>query len=404
MGLRGSTLVIKFIFTLFIARFMGFEELGLYGLITAAVIFIAVSCAMGLTHVLTRKVVTQSPEVIVKNLWFYCRFITLMYIVIFAISSVVGIVLDELYLTLLIVLLTFLEHINNHLYSLILNRSRLLAGNILHFIRSGAWMIIFMAASFFVPSVLSMDTIIIYWIVGNALSICCFLWLTRHWPWRARSSGVSLLRWFRKEFRYSKISYIESIILTSTTYIDRYLITLFLGLEMTGVYVFFWSIGSALSNLITTGVIQLSRPKMVKAFKDKSTEYNAIFATCLKRTTVVSTITGIITGALIYTILPYVNRPLVIEWYPVLWLVIVGFVLSMLYQVQNLIFYSQHRDDITLKIRFVLLFAAVVFNMTLIPLIGIWGAVSAYVFVALISVIVQYIYIKRHFSNQGIYS
>ena len=404
MGLRGSTLVIKFVFTLFIARFMGFEELGLYGLITAAVIFIAVSCAMGLTHVLTRKVVTQSPEVIVKNLWFYFRFITLMYVVIFAISCVVGVVLDQLYLTLLIVLLAFLEHINNHLYSLILNRSRLLAGNILHFIRSGAWMVIFMAVSLFVPSMLSMDKIIIAWIIGNALSIGCFYWLTRHWPWHSRSSGVSLLRWFRKEFRYSKIAYVDSIVFTSTTYIDRYLITLFLGLELTGVYVFFWSIGSALSNLITTGVVQLSRPKMVKAFKDKSTEYNAIFIKCLKRTIGVSVITGVITGALIYVILPYVNRPLVIEWYPVLWLIIVGFILGMIYQVQNLIFYSQHRDDITLKIRFIILFGAVLFNLTLIPLIGIWGATIAYTFVALLSILVQYIYIKKHFSNQGIYS
>ena len=404
MGLRGSTLVIKFVFTLFIARFMGFEELGLYGLITAAVIFIAVSCAMGLTHVLTRKVVTQSPEVIVKNLWFYFRFITLMYVVIFAISCVVGVVLDQLYLTLLIVLLAFLEHINNHLYSLILNRSRLLAGNILHFIRSGAWMVIFMAVSLFAPSMLSMDKIIIAWIIGNALSIGCFYWLTRHWPWHSRSSGVSLLRWFRKEFRYSKIAYVDSIVFTSTTYIDRYLITLFLGLELTGVYVFFWSIGSALSNLITTGVIQLSRPKMVKAFKDKSTEYNAIFIKCLKRTIGVSVITGVITGALIYVILPYVNRPLVIEWYPVLWLIIVGFILGMIYQVQNLIFYSQHRDDITLKIRFIILFGAVLFNLTLIPLIGIWGATIAYTFVALLSILVQYIYIKKHFSNQGIYS
>ncbi len=403
MGLRGSTLVIKFVFTLFIARFMGFEDLGIYGLITAAIIFIAVFFGMGFTHALTRKVVTQTPEDIVKNFWSHCLFIICVYCLLLCVFSVVGFVINELSLAFLIVFLALLEHINNYTYLLILNRSKFLSGNVLHFIRSGAWMVIFMPLSLFIPSMMSMESILIYWIVGNVVSLLLFLWLTRHWPWLSNRSDTSLFNWSKSEFVNSKIAYTESMVFTSTTYIDRYIVTFFLGLEMTGVYVFFWSIGSALSNLISTGVIQIYRPKMVQAFKDSSTKYAEIFITCLKRTLMVSSVIGVITGIAIYMILPYVNRPLVIEWYPVLWPVILGFVIIMMYQVQNLIFYSQHRDEITLKISIASLIGMIAVNLTLIPIIGIWGAASAYALVALFSVVVQYVYIKKFFSDQGIY-
>lgn len=403
MGLRGSTLVIKFIFTLFIARFMGFEVLGLYGLITAAIIFALVFLGMGLTHTLMRKAVTHSPKEITKELWHFGQLMALVYAVVFVVSLIVGVLINEMFLVLCITFLALLEHINNHLYSLLLNRSRILSGNVLHFIRSGAWMIVFMLLSFWYPSLLSMKFLLLGWLIGNVLAVFGFLWFTKDWPWAFKSFDTSLKHWFFEEFSYSKIAYVESIAFTASTYIDRYLITLFLGLELTGVYVFFWSIGSALNNLILTGVIQIYRPRMVQAFKNRSSEYKVIFKSCLRQTAVIALLMGAVVGGGIYFVLPYINRPMIIEWYPILWLIIIGFVLSMVYHVQTLVFYSQHRDDLTLKIRLMLLVGAVGFNLVLISSVGIWGAGIAYVCVAILSVIIQYIYIKRLFSERDLY-
>lgn len=400
MGLRGSTLVIKFIFTLFIARFMGLETLGLYGLITASTILALVFLGFGLTHTLTRKAVTQSPEEITRELWYYGRFTALIYVFVSLVAVAVGVIWDQLLLVFLITLLSLLEHMNNNFYVLLLNRSRILSGNMLHFIRSGAWMCVFMAVSFLWPSWLSMEVLLSGWIIGNVLAVAGFIWLTRSWPWSFSFSGEPLMSWFVKEFAYSKVVYAEGMARSASTYVDRYIILLFLGLELTGVYVFFWSISSALSNLIATGVIQFSRPKMVQAFKDNNPAYKNIFKSCLKQTTVISLCMGLIVGGLMYFVLPHINRPLIWEWYPVLWLVIVGFVFSMVSQVQNLVFYSQHRDDLTLKTYLIVLVGAVGFNFALIPILGIWGAGISVICVALLSIIIQHIYIKRLFAVQ----
>ena len=398
MGLRGSTLVIKFIFTLFIARFMGFEMLGLYGLITAAIIFSAVFLGLGLTHTLMRKAVTQSPEDITKEIWCYGQFMALIYAVVFIVSLIIGVVLDEIFLVLCITLLALLEHINNHFYVLLLNRSRILSSNVLHFIRSGAWMAAFMVMSFMVQLFTTMENLLLGWLIGNILAVLGFFWFTRAWPWGFQRFEKSMKHWFIDEFKYSRIPYLESIAITVSVYIDRYLITLFLGLELTGVYVFFWSIGSALNNLIITGVIQFSRPKMVQAFKENSVEYFVIFKSCLRLTMITTSSMGAIIVGAIYFVLPYINRPMILEWYPILWLVIIGCVLNMVVQAQKLVFYSQHRDDLTLKICLTLLVFAVGLNSVFIPTLGVWGAVISSICLSLLGIIIQYAYIKKLFS------
>lgn len=402
MGLRGSTLVIKFVFTLFIARFMGFEALGLYGLITASIIFAFVFLGMGFTHTLMRKAVTHSPAEITKDLWCYGRLMGVTYAVVFIGSFIVAWVIDEMFLVLCITFLALLEHINNHFYALLLNRSRILSGNILHFIRSGAWMVVFMVLSFVVPPLLSMENLLLWWLAGNVSAICGFLLFTKSWPWAFQPFDETLSTWFVKEFSVSKMAYAESIAFTVSTYFDRYLITLFLGLELTGVYVFFWSIGSALNNLIMTGVIQLSRPKMVQSFKENSPHYRDIFRSCLKHTVLTTLCMGTIIGGVIYFVLPHINRPMILEWYPILWLVIIGCVFNMVFQVQKLVFYSQHRDDLTLKISLMLLILAVGFNVMFIPVMGVWGAGLAYMCVALLSIIIQYVYIKNLFTVRAV--
>lgn len=60
MGIRGVSLVSKFALTLYIARYMGLESLGLYGLITASTFLVPAFTGLGIMYVNSRNAVTQT--------------------------------------------------------------------------------------------------------------------------------------------------------------------------------------------------------------------------------------------------------------------------------------------------------------------------------------------------------
>jgi hypothetical protein len=59
MAMRGATQVAKFALTLFIARFIDLETLGLYGLVVGLTVVLPVIAGLGLVNCLGRHAVTQ---------------------------------------------------------------------------------------------------------------------------------------------------------------------------------------------------------------------------------------------------------------------------------------------------------------------------------------------------------
>ena len=94
---------------------------------------------------------------------------------------------------------------------------------------------------------------------------------------------------------------------------------------------------------------------------------------------------------------PYLNRPLVADWTDVLWLVLLGFVLRMAYEVQGTVFYSRHKDTFTLFSGLFVIALSVVANMILIPPFALYGAASAIIVSYVSGIIARHIMITSYF-------
>ncbi len=375
MGIRGASLVVKFILTLFIAKFLGFEDLGAYGLISAAGIMAPSLVGFGIMVIYVRRAVTQTPEEIVYALRHYGRALFLTYLSLLCIALCAGTLKDALLLSALIWCIVLFEHISSDLYLLLLNLSKPLTANILHFIRTAGWMLIYMALAFAFPSLRTLDALLIGWIIGSAAALAGFALTTRNWPWRNKTPLQPLARWFRTEFRESRLMYANGFLTTISQYINTFLVSFFLGLELTGVFVFFMQVISAMSNLIQTGVIQFARPKMVRAYRERTPALFRFHDRCLLHTGLTATAMAAVAIPAMYVLTFYiVDKPLAIEWFPVFFFLLGGFVVTQITHAIDLIFYSVHRDDIT--IRLTLLGSLVSFpaKIVFIALFGLWGA------------------------------
>lgn len=396
MGIRAFSLISKFALTLFIARFMGFEELGLYGLIVSATFLVPSYTGLGIMHMKNRNAVTQKTFEIVETIYCYIKFVAVIYAVLILLSTLIGFYLGELWLALAIIVVVLFEHINNDFYSLLLNRSRPFAANILHFMRTSVWMWSFMISAYFFPSLREIEVLLADWIIGGILALLGFIVVTKEWPWVNKSKKPSLLPWFKEEFKSSKTIYLNNIVDCSGQYMNHFLVTIFLGLELTGVYVYFMQIVTAMSNLLRTGVIQTARPKLVAAHKNKSSDFVSLHKKCVKQTFLFAVFMAVLAAPAMYLVTAYVvDKPLALEWFPILFINLALFCMLMVMEADQLVLYSHHRDDLILKLSILNITGLILLNIIAIPLFQLWGVAFTMLFMMMVIVIVQRTFIKN---------
>lgn len=377
MGLRGLTLAAKFALTLFIAKFIDFHTLGIYGLVAGAAVIFPIVAGLGLIRILSRNAVTQQLNEVTRVLRLYWGVQVAVYALISFVSLGVGIYLNQVALALIVLNIVLLEHVNNDLFVLLNHLLRPCLANVLMFFRTAAWICAYMIFAFLFPSFRDLQVLLMFWIGGGLLAIAGFALATRDWPWLTAMSGGGHREWFLHHLKASRTLYVNDIVNTVAQYADRYLVSVFMGLEFTGVYVLFWSIGNALSNLVDTGIIQVSGPKLIDAHARQDRSYWTVFRRLLVQTMTISVVLAIVTGILVKIAVPYLDRPLVADWMPVLWLVLLGFVLRMTYEVQGTVFYSHYKDSFTLFSGLFVIALSIFANVTLIPPFALDGAASA---------------------------
>ena len=396
MGLRGTTLVAKFALTLFIPRYMGFDALGLYGLIMAATIMAPGFLGLGLMYTLSRKAVTQSNNEIAHDLSHYFHYISLAYTAFLIGTLIIGNMVDQLFFCLLVLAVVLFEHLNNELYQLLLNLSRPFLANAIHFLRAATPALMFMALALSFPTFQNIETLLTFWLFCSALGFAVFLWMARDWPWQCPGTLRQLFSWIAGEFREARTMYATNFARTLNQYLNHFLITIFLGLEITGIYVYFMQMISAMSNLLETGVIQFARPKLVRAHKEKDRAYWNIYKLCLKHSALTAIGMAALAAPGLYVITLYiVHKPESLEWFPVFIILLAQFIILTISETNRLVFYSQHRDDIILKLTMTTISIAIVLNVILVPLFGLWGAACVQLFMACFGLTLQRVQIKK---------
>ena len=395
MAIRMTSLVSKFVLTLFIARYMGFEDLGVYGLIASATFIVPTVVGLGIMHMKTRDAVMQAPQKVVHNIYLYGRYSIVVYALLFMLSALIGHQFNQMQLALLVMAVIFAEHFNNDWYFLLLNVSKPLAANILHFVRTTIWICTFMVAAFFYEDLRNIEILVLLWFYGSVAALFGFFIVTKDWPWSKRLKFPPLLTWLKSEVKPAKAIYVYNVINSFLQYIGNFFVSVFLGLELTGVYVYFMQIINALSNLLRTGVIQTTRPKLINAREESAEKFRSIYLSCRKSAIFFALLMVVFAVPSIYVVTLYiVDKPLVLEWFPVFAIMLMFFVGQMLVEVDNLILYSNHRDDLLLRLNVIGIFCFVVLSVILVPVFSLWGAAAVVFFVAVIQFFIQRSYLR----------
>ena len=270
LGIRASTLFLRFALSFYIVSQMGLPAAGIYGLAIGAVGLAPATLGWGLNYYVARQVVGQDPAqsaALIRN-----RIVvtlgSLAAMTCVAAPVLLWLAPPEIRtLYFLILILVWLETLALDIYMPMIGLEMAVQANIMVFIRSAAWIPVVVALGIWSAAFRTLDAVFIGWIASHFVALALLPFFLRQWPVSTALSTPVTLGWARERVSRYWYIYLSDVSIVGLVYVDRYIVSFLLGLVATGIYSFYWSITNALQTLMMTAVVQVALPRMVKAFR-----------------------------------------------------------------------------------------------------------------------------------------
>ncbi len=397
-ALRGFSTVAKFVLALYTARYLGLSELGVYGLVAAATGIVPAVLGFGLTDWVARQVVVSGKDEalqkisarlaisILANLSFQPVF----WIACLALGA--PILPERIWLIAPIILF---EHLALEVHDLLIARGHNTFTSVLQFIRAALWPIVVVTIGFLYPQTRTLENILLAWLLGLGLMFTIFtVWLL--WQQSGPLVRFAEMRTQIGFIRRSLPLYMRDVATKSSLFLDRYLISLTLGLELTGVYVFFWSVASAMHGMVISVVGQPQAPKLIAAAaRNDVSGFRQAQRKLRLETTAWTILLMVAAFVAVWILLPYLQRPALAAHFAVFPLILLAGCARVGADQYGFVLLALHRDRDILAASLTGVAASALLNIVLIPTCGIWGAALAFLLTGLIVLALEVRIINR---------
>ena len=345
IGLRGMTLVSKFLLIISLAAFLEPKELGLYGLLTATISFAIYPLGFDFYTYTTRELIKRD-----RSEWGgLLRDQGVLHLVLYALVMpllllVFSMELLPWHLVGWFFALLVVEHLNQELMRLLVAMSQQLAASWVLFLRSGAWAIAITVWLFLDPEVRKLEVVLLSWTLGGLLALTVAAlrlaqlnlagWLGRvNWHWMI--SGVKVALPFLA----------STLAIRAVFTIDRYWFGALQGLEVLGAYVLFMGIANALLSFLDAGVFAFSYPNLIAAHdRDAPEVFRAGLFRMLWQTLLLTALFVFISLLVIKPVLLLLDKPFYTSQISLFPWVLVAIMLYAIGMVPHYGLYAQGRD------------------------------------------------------------
>lgn len=295
LALRGLALALRFALSFYIVKFLGLEAAGIYGLTLGVISSAPAILGWGLNYFVSRDIIGTSQEsagVEIRNRLIVTT-ITLAAVTALCLVCVLVADYPVRLLFVLVVLIVWMETYACDVHAPLISLEMPVLANVLFFIRSSLWIPFIIAAGVIYPQTRTLEIMYTAWAVSYVLMALVFWRAVSGWPIAAIIRKPIRLDWLTQRLRSSWPIYISDLSNVGFVYIDRYLISFYLGLTLTGVYTFYWSLTNAVQTLLLTAVVQVSLPKLFKAHaQDEMGEWRDVMRMQFLKIAVLSVVFG----------------------------------------------------------------------------------------------------------------
>lgn len=314
LGLRGTTLVSKFLLIFMLARYLEPAELGLYGLLTVTISYALYFLGFDFYIFTTREILKAEPEhrgrflksQLVLSLILYAVFLPLT-------AGLFGLGLLPWWLFPWFLVLLVLEHVTQELNRLLVALQRQLVASWILFFRAGAWCLAVVGVMFFNHNSQQLQTVLVGWIAGSSIGLVIgvtVLWQIQMGGWRMAVDW----EWLKKGLKVALPMLVATLALRGIYTVDRYWFEALAGLDALGAYVLFIGMCTALLGFMDAGVFTFLYPAMIAAnANNNATEFRRKYRQLAWQTFALTGLFSLCAWLVITPLLEWLGRPLYLE-------------------------------------------------------------------------------------------
>ncbi len=267
MGLRGMTLVGKFVLLFFLAKYLAPQDVGLYGLLVVTIAYATYPLGLDFYAYSSREIIRIEPRGrgrVFKNQlalhgWLYVVALPLLLLIFY--FDLLSWQMAPWFFVLVV-----LEHACQEMMRLLIALEKQLVASITLFVRQGLWPCVVIVLMALDPEYRQFSNVLMAWVAGAAAAV-----VMSAFALVKALGGVGFLseavdwRWIRRGLKVAIPMFIGTISLNFVTSVDRYWFESLQGREMLGGYVFFMSISAAMMSFLEAGVFFFMYPSIVAA-------------------------------------------------------------------------------------------------------------------------------------------
>jgi len=373
--LRLASLVGKFGLSIYMARYLSLDDLGLYGLIFSLTMVAVVLYGGRIDYDLVRQIPKMNKQENYGLLRDQSIFFALNYIFTAPILLFGQHLLRESWALLsLVSLICWLESYSNLLFVNTTFLGKPILANIAFFVRSGLWSIIVIVAGLAFPPARNLWFVLASWAIGTGLSIALNLWFleVRYWP-GARAVAVDWAR-IRTALGRSFPIWIGSVGLVGGSYLDRFVVGAFLDMKAVGLTTFYTSFTAAVVMLVSTSILSVVAPKLVDdAAQRRATEYNQELRRAGFNVAALSAVLCVAISICVPHLASAMHKPEIAENVLALWLLMAATLVRLIAETAFCGLYARHKDREIWIGNGIFLFVSLLLNLVLVPLFGLTG-------------------------------
>ena len=375
--LRGSTLLLKFLLTFFLAKYLSVGELGQFGLVLAINALAGYVIGLDFYQFSTREILAATPgnrPLMIRN-----QFV--LHLLTSAIALPVIFLLVSAYylppsIALLAIAVVLLEQLNQETFRLLATLSRPVSANLVYFIRQGSWIPVACWLFWQDSANRSLEPVLQLWILGATVSLLLSCYYLADLPWRNTLRHAVDLRWIKRGISVSLVLLASTLLINASIYLSRFFLSHYHYEDEVGIITFYWNIANVIQTLTYTGIIMVLYPKLISAYQAGDTDLYKNLYRKMTMGCVISLLLMVIAAlVLIDPVLGWIDKPDYRDNAGVLPWLLVAAVCYTLAQVANYALYVRHLDYHNLLTALVAFVVCFVCHWFFIPDFGLQGAI-----------------------------
>lgn len=377
IALRLFSLAAKLGLTLYMGRYLGLDDLGVYGLVFGSVMILSSVLGLRFDYIVARDLVGTTVEETIGIMRDQAVFMLFNYLTLIAVMLVIaltGLTGINHKVLLIIIILSLVENLATMAQVNMTSLGRPILANFLFFIRAASWVFPAVGLGLLFPDLRCVDVIFKCWILGVVVSIILALWFWRHFPWPTIWQRPIRWDWIKEGLSNSFFIWLGSMGIEAGMYVDRFVVMKSLGIDYVGIATFYFSFTFAILTLVHSGVLSFAYPRLIKLYRTGNRSgFKHEARTAGLQTAIFAAVIAVGVGIGVPLVGQIFNRPELMQEKHTLWLMLGGTWIRANAETLYYVLFARGQDKPIWLGNLLFLIPAFGCNALFVPLFGLVG-------------------------------